>query len=228
METFFRNLDVTGNAMPAWLVLSFIVGGGILVSFILGALVQRILQALKFDRFSQKSGFDDVLHKGKVAASGSRFLGRGVRLLLIMTTLACAAAYLDPGTLQAMQKSVFGVLPGLFAAAIVLVIGQLFFNFLGNFTSTLIRNAGRHYSTLVGRVIKVSGSVVVVSMASSQLSLDMSLFNTLLLIMAGTAGLATALAFGIGCKDLAAEAMKRWLRELRETAREHDRPDLEG
>lgn len=228
MQEFLQFMENKAGEIPTWLMLSLLVSGGILLSLGLGALVQSLLRLLKFDRFSQKSGLDDMLHKGKVAASGSRFVGRGIRLLGIMATLAGAAAYLDPSTLQTLQRNVLDVLPGLFAAVILLVVGLLFINFLGNFTTTLIRNAGRHYSSLAGRIIKVCGSVVVISMATSQLSIDMSLFNTLLLIVAGTVGLATALAFGTGCKDLAAEAMKRWLRELRESTRDHDKPDLEG
>lgn len=50
----------------------------------------------------------------------------------------------------------------------------------------------------------------------------------LVLAVGGSAAFAAALAFGLGCKDIARDAMLRFLRNLREKGRAEKGPDLEG
>jgi hypothetical protein len=68
----------------------------------------------------------------------------------------------------------------------------------------------------------------VLSLALDQLNLSRSLITTLFQILFAAAAFAAALAFGLGCKDLARDAMQRLLRNLREKERAEKGSDLEG
>ena len=50
----------------------------------------------------------------------------------------------------------------------------------------------------------------------------------MLLMLFGALVFGLALAFGLGCKDIARSSMERWLRELRERERMTKGTDLEG
>jgi hypothetical protein len=70
--------------------------------------------------------------------------------------------------------------------------------------------------------------VLVLSLALEQLNLSRSLLTSLFQILFAAAAFGTALAFGLGCKDIARDAMLRFLRNLREKERAEKGSDLEG
>jgi hypothetical protein len=101
-------------------------------------------------------------------------------------------------------------------------------SFIGNFVMTVARNAAYPHARLVARAVKIVGIVLVLGLALEQLDLSRSLIIALFQILFAAAAFGAGLAFGLGCKDLARDAMLRFLRNLRERERAGKGPDLEG
>jgi small-conductance mechanosensitive channel len=127
---------------------------------------------------------------------------------------------------NAVFEQAMELVPRLLAAILVSIIGAVLVTFSANFARTLARNAGMPNARLVSRLIKYSGNVLVVVIALDQVGFGRSVINSMFVIFFAALTFGLALAFGLGCKDLARDAMVRFLRNLRE--REERGTDLEG
>ena len=77
-------------------------------------------------------------------------------------------------------------------------------------------------------MVKIAGYILVAGLALTQVDLGRTLISTMVQILFAAVAFGLALAFGLGCKDLARDAASRWLQNLREKRRSDGRSDLEG
>ncbi len=100
-------------------------------------------------------------------------------------------------------------LPKVFGAALVLLVGVL----LAQLANGLVRGAaegvGLDYASGLGRIAQGLVIIISISVAISQLEVKTDLLNHVIVIVLITAGLAVALAMGLGSREIAA----RFLRE---------------
>jgi hypothetical protein len=68
----------------------------------------------------------------------------------------------------------------------------------------------------------------VLTVAFEQAGLGRSIVEFIFQVLLGAAAFGTALAFGLGCKDMARDSLQRLIRNLREKERTSRGPDLEG
>ena len=87
-------------------------------------------------------------------------------------------------------------------------------------------NAALPNARLLVRLIKYVGNLIVVVIALDQVGFGRSIVNSMFLLLFAALSFGTALAFGLGCKDMARDALLKFMRNLRE--REHRGTDLEG
>lgn len=211
------------------------IAGAFLVSLLGGFLAvvvkhlfPKILRLLRFDRLCEKTGIVGFLRKGNVAHSPSDLLGILAFWCIMVLVLSNAVARLDESMAKSLALWLGSALPKTLAAGIVLVIGVVFVTFLSNFFVTVARNAAVQNPILLGRVLKTVGVVVVATMALEILGLGRTILPTILLVLCAAVALAFALAFGLGCKDLARKALEEFLRNLQERERSRHGTDLEG
>jgi hypothetical protein len=81
---------------------------------------------------------------------------------------------------------------------------------------------------LLSKSIKYLGIAIVVMVALGQIGLGKSIIDFMFEILFGAVCLGAALAFGLGCKDMARDSMQRFLRNLKEKGRGSQGTDLEG
>jgi hypothetical protein len=207
-------------------LVTFIVGWvmAILAKF----LIPRILTKLKFDVLSDKTGITGFLKKGNVGYSLSKLLGILAFWFLIILTLSNTIARLDLDAAQSISLWVRSALPRALTAGIVVIIGVVVVTFLANFFITIARNAAIHNPVLIGKVIKYVGYLIVATMALEQLGLGQTIVSTLFILLFASLALGFALAFGLGCKDMARKYMEDFIRNIQEKERMRHGSDLEG
>ncbi len=211
------------------------------IAKLLKLLVPIVLAWLKFDVLSEKIGIKEFLRKGNVRYSASKLIGVFLYWIVMLFALAKAASVLDKRAAETISSWLYAAIPsilatiitatiGIFIAnflSITATIGIFIANFLSNFVMTIMSNAGLSSATLVKRLIRVVGYIIVVIMVVEQLGFE-SIVNVLLLLLIGSVALGVAIAIGLGCKDIARQYVESFLRSLRERERASHRTDLEG
>lgn len=216
------------EALPSAIgaVLLLIVGWG--VAKLLKIVVPALLVWLKFDVLAAKIGINEFLRKGHVQYAPSKLVGVFLYWVVMLVSLAAAASMLDKRAAESIWSWLFGAIPTILAAGITAVIGVLIVQFLSNFVLTIMNNAGVGSGSLVQKLIRAVGYIIVVVMVMGQLGLGQSIVSILLLLMIGSVALGVAIAIGLGCKDMARQMIEGIIATIRERERASHGTDLEG
>jgi hypothetical protein len=228
MGAFFGSLVGFWNSLPHPVAAILILGFGWLVALFLRLLVSSLLSAIKVDRLSERTGLKEFLRKGNVENSISKLVSVILYWLVLVASFIASALALDVRIVNELGAKAAGMLPGILAAALIAAVGLVIVGFLANFTATIARNAGFPNARLLARVIKWAGYLFVVSIALDQAGVGRNLIGPVFLVLLGGISLGGALAFGLGCKDMAREAMDRFIRTLMERGRDGNGDDMEG
>jgi hypothetical protein len=228
MASFFEAVAGILRSLPSWVraLMVLAVGGG--SAFLLRLVCWKLLPIIRFDALCARIGISEFLRKGGVSRPPSRLVGTFAWGVALIVTFFQVSRQLDIGVVNAFSGEVAASVPRILAALFIVLIGLVVVSFIGNFVLTVALNAARPHANLLARSVKIAGVVLVLSLAIEQLNLSRSLLTSLFQILFAAAAFGTALAFGLGCKDIARDAMLRLLRNLREKERAEKGPDLEG
>lgn len=228
MASFFGAAGDFLRSLPSWVRALMVLAVGGCSAFLLRFLCWKLLPLIRFDRLCARIGISEFLRKGGVSRPPSRLVGTFAWGVVFVVTFFQVSRQLDIDVVTSFSGEVAASVPRILAAFFVVLVGLVVVSFIGNFVLTVARNAARPHASLLARGVKIAGIVLVLSLALEQLNLSRSLLTSLFQILFAAAALGTALAFGLGCKDIARDAMLRLLRNLREKERAEKGPDLEG
>jgi hypothetical protein len=221
-------LNAFSSALPGWLIAAILIAVGWLAAGAARLVVTRLLAFLHFNQLCMRTGVADVLRKGEVVLTPAELVGRGLYWVVLIGVFLETARLLDLGVTAELRQRALAALPALLGAIIVLAVGLLAVAFLAGLMRTLIRNAGSAYANLWSRIIRWAGTIVVLAIAVEQAEIRGSAFVGVLYIVIAAFAFGTALAFGLGCKDMARNAMEKWIAALKERHRDSSKPDMEG
>lgn len=194
-----------------------------LVRFVTGYLLERT----RFNGLCEKTGVSGFLRKGDVDFTPSRLVA--VAAYWVVLVLALFRAFHRIGV-QAAGTLLHGLdllVPAMAGAASIAIFGLIAVVFLAKVVRTLARNAGLAFAEILYRTIRLLGVLLVLGMALAQLGIGMQFILDIVRIVVAAVAFGLALAFGLGCKDLARDAMRRFLDRLKESSRS-TKSDLEG
>lgn len=226
-ELYAMSTELMAGLPPllhALVVLAF----GWLAALALRFLVSRVLMAIRFDRMGDKTGLSEFLRKGHASYTPSRLVGVIVYWITLLAALLELLRIIDAGIYKAFSDKLVQALPNLVAGILIILVGSLVVSFIANFALTIALNASIPNARLISKTIKYLGVVVVVMAALGQVGLGKSIMDFVFEVLFGAIALGAALAFGLGCKDIAHDSMQRFLRNLREKGRSGQGSDLEG
>ena len=86
---------------------------------------------------------------------------------------------------------------------------------LKNIVKTAGNNVGISQGDLLSKITEVVIMVFAISMALEQLQIGARIIELTISIILGAFGLAFALAFGLGCKDMAAKSVTELINKLK-------------
>ncbi len=216
------------TSLPLVVRALLVLGGGWLSAFVLRWFLTWLLDLVRFNRACDRLGISEFLRKGQARHRPSRLVGLLAYWTVILVALLQMSRILDLKVVTTFSDRLASTVPGLLAALFIGIIGLVVVSFIGNFVMTVARNAGFAYAALLARVVKVAGYVLVIGLALEQVDVSRTIVSVLLQLLFAAVVFGLALAFGLGCKDLARDAASRWLQNLRERRRADGRPDLEG
>jgi hypothetical protein len=194
----------------------------VLVGWLIAQLLSRlVLWVLRAARFNAGVRRLMVVGSGALryepAALASWFVYWTVIALAVMLAADAMGLNLSSSVGDRLRE----VLPRVIAATIELVAGIALAMGLGAVTQRIFEGAGLRRSRLRGQVVTVVLSAFAVLLALEQLGLAAQFILGIGITAIAAAGLGAALAFGLGCRDLARDFVVEYLRSLDDDTREH-------
>ncbi len=177
---------------------------GILIARGLGNLTTLVLKTIQLDILAEKTGFAGALEKGEIKKTTSELLGSLVYWVVVLVALMGVAAYYSLPVQRAFL-SIFAYMGVVILAALILGIGVLLASLISGITKAVMANLGLEGAKTVSRLIYYIVIIFTFLAALSELGISMDVFIPQIGVIIGAVGLAAAIAFGLGCKDMAAD-----------------------
>ena len=189
---------------------------GWIVANIVKNLVNRILDVLQVDTYAERVGVDKIFAKGGIKYSVSELIGVLSYWVVILISLVIAVGVVNQnGQAAGLLNTIVLYIPRVISAVFILIVGLFFATFVSTAIQTAAANAGVDQATLLGRLSQAVLIVFTFDIALRQIQIDIRGIENAVLILLGSAGLALALAFGLGCKDIAGRLTQEFLDKMK-------------
>jgi len=197
-------LAQVGDFISRLILIIFILVVGWLIAKVVKDLITRFLKLIKLDEFVDKANVNDVIQKGGVSYTLSELIGLASYWIIMLITLVVSANALGLTTAADLLNKIVLYIPNVVAAVFILILGMFAATLLSNLVQTVAANTGIGQAKLLGKVSEVITIVFTIIIALEQLQITgILIIERIILIILASLGLATALAFGLGCKEIA-------------------------
>ncbi len=205
VDLWFRFAEFLPVLLGALIV--FIVGW--IVAMAVGNLIQRALHLIRLNEpFERIAGLRTALDRAGLDLDIPKFIGGLVKWFLYIVTLLAAADILGLEAVAAFLNRVIEYVPNIVVAAVILVAGVIFANFISRVTKASIAAAGLPHGSEVSAIARWAVVIFTFLAAMLQLQVAEALIQTLFTAFAAMLAIAGGLAFGLGGKDLATKILK--------------------
>ncbi len=189
---------------------------GLVVAAGLGALVEKIFEALRLDTFLEKLGLRPYFERAGLRIRGAYFLGRLVYWFIVIAFLLAASDSLGLYALSSFLDSVLAYLPNVIAAVLIMLAALVLGNFVRRVVTASVLSAKLHAAHFLGTaswwVIAIFGFFA----ALTQLNIATAIIQSIVTGFIAMLALAGGLAFGLGGREYASHLVSR-LRERTES-----------
>jgi hypothetical protein len=218
VETFRRFEERALAFLPNFFAMGVLVLVGWIVAAALRSLLGRVLRAVGFDRWCERMGIADMLRRAEIRRAPSQLLMQAVFWILLLIFLVVGLEQLESALVNRMLAALFGYIPRVAAALLILVGGFLLANFLARAALLAAVNAHMASARLLAGGVRVLIVALALAMALEQLALAAHIVVAAFSIFFGGVTLALAIAFGLAGRDLAREVLRRQFAPRREEA----------
>ena len=192
---------------------------GWLAAKISKGLVFRFLLTVRFDMASESAGIDDVLVRADIRQSPAELLAVVVSWLVLLAALVGAVSVLGLNQVSLVLTRGLDYAPKVIAAVVMLVLGLFLASFLAGVVRAAAANAALAESGALAALVRYAVVAFTAAVTLEELGIAPELVRSAFVILFGAVAL--ALAFGLGCKDLARDWMALYLDSARARRKSH-------
>jgi len=182
--------------------------GWLIAKYLVEPAIVKLLKLLAIDKLAEQVQLASFLSKGGVRRKLSELVGAIFYWVVMLAVLMVAFNAWNLSVAAELFRQVVTFLPKVIAAVFMLVIGIFAAAFLGTTVRTAASNSGILQAHLLGQVVQTA--VVLFSIVASLKQLEIQFVGEVFLILLTGLTFGCALAFGLGCKDIAG----KWMAEL--------------
>jgi small-conductance mechanosensitive channel len=193
-----------------------------LAQFLVGSLLRR----LRLDALTERVGISRTLSNAGMDTSVSNLLARLTYWLILFVFILAAVESLGLIGFADTINQLVGYLPNVIAAALILLLGSLIAQVVGDALREMTIRAGVAAGPALGQVVRYTLLIFAVILALAQLGIQTDLLIIAASSLLVATSLALALAFGIGSRDLARNIMAGF--HAKESFEEGQRLDVRG
>ncbi len=204
-------LEQSARIIPKVLVGMLILFVGIVIARLIRGLAARFFLAIRLDRLSHRLGIASLLARGDIRHTIAEILATTVYWLVLIFSLEILGLALELNEMANFFGQIIAYIPRAMIALAIVFTGIIIGSIIGGAVRVAGANAGLRAADIMGAAMKYLISFFALVMALEQLHIATPLLVSTLQILTAAVGLAFALAFGLGCRDLAAEAVRDWL-----------------
>ena len=179
----------------------------LIVGYIIGkalqALVTRILEGVGFEDWMERGGVKQFFDRAGTRQTPSSVLGMVVFWFIFIIAITMAANALGIQQISSFLNQLIAYIPSIFVALLILFLATL----LANFVSGIVRGATN--SEVLASIAQYAIIIYAVFAALTQLGIAVQLTANTFLILLGAVGLALAIAFGIGGREVARDIVEK-------------------
>lgn len=189
---------------------------GWLISMGIGKIVTKLLNLLRLNQFLEKFGWHDALEKVDIKFDAAEFIGVLIKWCLVIVFLMAAAEILGLYQLSDFLVGVLGYIPNIIGSALIFVVAVIIADFLERIVKGSAQRAGISHVNFLGEIVRWSVLVFAGIAILLQLGVATTVINALVIGIIAMLSLAGGLAFGLGGKDEAHEAIKKIKKRISE------------
>jgi hypothetical protein len=185
---------------------------GAIAVLLIGWIVAKAVGKL-VSRVTQRAGLDRAVHGGpggnmvqRVVSSPSRLVGTIVFWAILLATISLAASVLGIAALTAFVGAVIAYLPNVIAAFLIfLVAGAISAAIAGVVTKVM-------GDTSLGKIVATAAPILIMTIATFMILDQLKIAHNIVVItyaaLLGAIALGSALAFGLGGREVAAQILQ--------------------
>jgi hypothetical protein len=197
------------NAIPAFFGALIVLAVAYFAGKLVAGLVSNLLAGIGFDKLPEILGFQ-VEHK-----EGQRSLSEIVGVLVVVAVMLLAAIeaadLLGLGILATMVANFTAFGGQVLLALVIFGLGL----YLANLARSVIVAASGEDSAFTANLARIAILVFAAALALQQLGIASEIVNLAFGILLGTIGVAAALAFGLGSREIAGKQTEEWLKRMK-------------
>jgi len=188
---------------------------GWLLSKVIRSVVSKSLKAAKLNELSSRIELDKLLGKGGITYTLSDLIGGICYWLGLLVTFMVAVNSVGLTIAADLLNKVVLYIPNVIAALFILILGMFVSTLLKNIVQTAASNAGLNQGKLLAQVVETVVIAFAVFVGLEQLQIGIRITELTISIVLGSLGLGLALAFGLGCKDIAGKFVAELVEKLK-------------
>jgi small-conductance mechanosensitive channel len=186
---------------------------GVIVAYVLKAIVVRLLKAVKVQPYANKVRLNEVFPGQYNVAE---LVGDLVKWFFIIVFLLQALSIADLLAVNNLVNGLLSYVPNVLAAVVLVLVGGVVADLTNRVVVNAARMVGAVTAAMLGQVAKYAIWVVVIFTALAQLGVNTLFLDRLFTAIVVMLALAGGLAFGLGGQN----AAKDWLESARKSARD--------
>jgi len=188
---------------------------GWLIAKLIEAVIVRVLKAIRLDTASDKAGLTNILAQGEIKLTVSELIGAVIYWIIILIVIATALGTLNLTIAAELVARLIEYVPNILAALFILIAGTFVADFVAGVVRTTASNAGLGKAKLLAKLTKLILVIFAVIIAIEQLKIASTLIVLAVNIILISIGIGIALAFGLGCKDIAGKFVQDLVNDLK-------------
>ena len=198
------------NFIPALFIAIILFIIGWVIGSVASKALAQLIGALKIDKFFQSIGTEEMLTKMGLKLNVGYFVGELARWFIIIVFLV---ASLDIIGLQEVNRFlgqvVLGYIPKVFIAAFILIIAAVLSDVASRLVSGGAKAVGAKGASIAGTITKYAVWIFALIFALSELGIAPQFMQILFTGVVATLVISFGLAFGLGGRDAAANAITK-------------------
>jgi Mechanosensitive ion channel, conserved TM helix len=194
--------------LPRLIVMLIIVFVGWMAAYVLQLVARAILRVVKFDKFSEHTGANQLLKQAALPSS-TELLSRFIFWVAWLGFVLLGVSVLGIGGLQEHIAKFFLFLPRMFVAFFIIFFGLLAAGFFSRAVLLAAVNANLPSPRLLSISLRTMLIIFVLSMVFEELGVAEQTMLVAFGIAFGALMLGLAIAFGMGGRDLAQHFLEK-------------------
>ncbi|MBX5450685.1 mechanosensitive ion channel family protein [Thermogemmatispora sp.] len=207
LQPLWQSLVSVGSSLLAFIprlvngLIVFLVG--YLISWLVRWLLRFLFRQTRLELLFERIGLRRSLAALGMRIPLSELLAQLVFFFLLLSFSIQAVELMGLTPVAALLQAVLLFLPRAISAALLLLLGSLLARLLGNTVTAVARNVNIAYASALGRLIEYTVVAFLCVLALATLGVETTLLTTSLTIVVAAAGLAVALTFALGTREVA-------------------------